>query len=281
MVEHLGLEDPGTVLRERAREFGRALVGGAPWAEVSERVTLLVTAPPTGIDAAANSVALWLIVDPTTARSLPAEFRALGTDKVLIERRRATSGLPAIALTFSTDAALDRLLQSVTRRAMEARWQVRHSEVVTDRLRRAEHFALRAGMLPGDGPERVARGLWVEAHAAARAFPALAGERGAEALPAAGELVAALCRIACFMDDAAYPTTEWLIPAARPTRIGKRIGAWIDGVVPSLGGDETAARRVASSTAQVLAEVQEVLAERHRGRPWLIDPEVFTLRAPR
>ena len=280
------VEDPGAVLRERAREFGRALVGDAPWEDVAERVTLLVTAPPTGIDAAASTIALWLTIDVTTARSLPQEFRALVTDEVLLDRQRAMSGLPAIALTFSTDAALDRLLGSLTRRAMEARWQVRHSVVVSDRLRRAETFALRAGMLPDDGPERVARGLWVEAHAAARAFPALAGEHGtgeraADALPAAGELVAALCRIACFVDDAAYPATEWLLPAARPTRIGKRIGDWMDGVQPGLRGDEAAARRVVSSAGQVLAEVQEVLAERYRGRPWLAEPEVYTLRTPR
>ena len=274
-------EDPAAALREQAREWGRTLLAAAPWANLVERVSLLVTAPPTGIDATPNSVSLWLTIDTPTARSLPAEYRALVTDEVLIERHRATVTMPAVVLSLSTDTSLDRLLQSLTRRAMEARWQVRHSEVVSDRLRRAEHFALRAGMLPDDGPERVARGLWVEAHAAARAFPALAGERPADALPAAGELVAALCRIACFVDDAAYPATEWLLPAARPTRIGTRIGDWMDGVVAALHGDAAAARRVVSSTEQVLAEVQEVLAERYRGRPWLAEPEVYTLRTPR
>ncbi|MFA7250272.1 MAG: hypothetical protein WC273_11660 [Dehalococcoidia bacterium] len=274
-------EDPSAPLRDLAREWGRALVADEPWADVAERVTLLVTAPPTGVETLTNSVSLWLTVDSTTARSMPAPFRGLATNEVQIEHQRATVSQPAITLIFSTDAALERLLQSVTRRSMEARWQVRHSEVVTDRLRRAENYALRAGMLPEDGPERVARGLWVETHAAARAFPALAGPRGADALPAAGELVAALCRIACFIDDGAYPATEWLIPAARTTRIGKRIGDWIDGIAPAFGGDELAARRVASSASQVLAEVQEVLAERYRGRPWLAEPEVFTLRTPR
>lgn len=274
-------EDPAAELRERARECGRALIAKAPWEDIAERVTLLLTAPPIGIDAAPNTVSLWLSLDVPTARSLPQEYRAIVTDEALVEQQRATSDAPAITMTFTTDTALDRLLQALTRRAMEARWQVRHSEVITDRLHRAENYALRAGMLPDDGPERVMRGLWVEAHAAARAFSAVAGERPGDALPAAGELVAALSRIACFVDDGAYPATEWLLPAARPTRIGKRIASWLDGVTPALGGDAAVARRVASSADQVLAEVQDVLAERYRGRPWLTAPEIFTLRTPR
>lgn len=274
-------EDPSAALREQAREWGRALIDAAPWADVADRVTLLVTAPPTGLDAAPNSVSLLLAIDTPAARSLPPEYRALPSEDTLVQRHRATASMPAVSLTIVTDNALDRLLQTVTRRAMEARWQVRHAEVVTDRLHRAENFALRASMLPGDGPERVVRGLWVEAAAAARAFPAIGGPRGLDALPAAGELVAALCRIACFVDDGAYPATEWLLPAARPTRIGKRIGSWIDGVAPALGGDEAAARRVGSSVDQVMHEVQEVLAERYRSRPWLAEPEAFTLRPPR
>lgn len=274
-------EDPSAALREQAREWGRALIEAAPWAEVADRVTLLVTAPPTGLDAAPNSVALLLAIDTPAARSLPAEYRALPADDAIVERRRATSAMPAVSLTVVTDNALDRLLQTVTRRAMEARWQVRHAEVVTDRLHRAEHFALRAGMLPGDGPERVVRGLWVEAAAAARAFPALGGARGSDAVPAAGELVAALCRIACLVDDGAYPPNEWLLPATRPTRIGKRIGTWIDSIAPALGGDDAAARRAGSSVDQVMHEVQDVLAERYRSRPWLAEPEAYTLRTPR
>ncbi len=274
-------EDPSAVLREQAREWGRALIGAAPWGDLAERVTLLVTAPPTGIDAVPNSVSLLLAIDTPSARALPPEYRALLTDEAMVERRRATATMPALSLTLTTDNAFDRLLQSLTRRAMEARWQVRHSEVVSDRLHRAENFALRAGMLPDDGPERVVRGLWVEAQAAARAFPSIMGDRYEDALPAAGELVAALCRIACFVDDGAYPATEWLLPAARPTRIGKRVSTWFDGIAPALGGDEAAARRVGSSTEQVLIEVQDVLSERYRSRPWLAEPEVYTLRTPR
>ena len=274
-------EDPSAVLREQAHEWGRALIGAAPWGDLAERVTLLVTAPPTGIDAVPNSVSLLLAIDTPSARALPPEYRALLTDEAMVERRRATATMPALSLTLTTDNAFDRLLQSLTRRAMEARWQVRHSEVVSDRLHRAENFALRAGMLPDDGPERVVRGLWVEAQAAARAFPSIMGDRYEDALPAAGELVAALCRIACFVDDGAYPATEWLLPAARPTRIGKRVSTWFDGIAPALGGDEAAARRVGSSTEQVLIEVQDVLSERYRSRPWLAEPEVYTLRTPR
>lgn len=273
-------DDPSAELRELAHTLGHALISKAPWDEVAERVTLLLTAPPTGIDAAPGSVSMWLSLDTATARTLPQQFHAIVTDEAMIERQRAVGETPAVTITFTTDTAVDRLLESQTRRAMEARWQVRHSEVITDRLHRAENYALRAGMLPDDAPERVVRGLWVEANAAARAFPSLAA-RAADALPAAGELIAALCRLACFVDDGAYPSAEWLLPAARPTRIGKRIGNWLDDILPALAGDPDVARRVISSTDQVIAEVQEVLAERYRGHPWLVSPEVFTLRTPR
>ena len=274
-------EDPAAALRETGREWGRALVAAAPWEAVAERVTLLLIAPPTGIDATPNGVSLWLSIDTPTARSLPPEVRGIVTDEASVEHRRAAGELPAITLTSMTDSAVERLLQSTTRRAMEARWQLRHCEVITDRLHRAEVYAQRAGMLPDDGPERVVRGLWVDVNAAVRALTALAGARPADALPAAGELVAALCRLACFMDDGAYPDAEWLLPAARPTRIGKRIGDWMDGVTAALGGSAEAARRTVGSADQVVAEVQEVLAERYRGRPWLVAPVVFTLRTPR
>lgn len=273
--------DHATALREQARLWGRTLLAATPWEGLAEHVTLIVTAPATGVEAPPRDAALWLVIDAVSARALPAEYRALAADEAIVERHGATATTPAITLTLTTDALLERLLQALTPRALEARWQLRHCEAVADRLRRTEQLALRAGLLPDDAPERILRPLWLAAQASARALEALPGEQPAEALPAAGELAAALCRIACFMDEGAYPPADLLLAAARPTRIGRRLAAWLDGLVPALGGDAVAARRVTGSLGQALAEVQEVIAERFRGRPWLGESETFALRTPR
>ena len=276
-----GLTDGATAARDRARAWGRDLLAAKPWALLEDRVTLVVTTPPTGVELVPAIAGLWLALDARTARDLPSEYRALAADEVMVQRHRATATAGAVTLTITTDTAVDRLLQSLTPRALEARWQWRHVEVVVDRLRRTEQFAARASLLPDDGPERILRPLWVSAHAAARGLDGLTGDRGIDALPAAGEVAGALARIACVMDDGAYPPSDVLLPVARETRIGKRISGWFDGIVPAFGGDEAAARRVVSSADQVLVEVQDILAERYRSRPWLGEPEAFTLRAPR
>ena len=275
------LSDQAATARERARAWGRELLAAAPWAGLDERITLVVTAPAMGVDVAPATLTLWLVIDVLTARALPPEYRALTLDEALLQRHRATADTPAIALTITTDADLERLLQAMTPRALEARWQWRHVEAVADRLRRTEQFAARAAMLPEDGPERMLRTIWATAHAAARGLDGLAGERPVDALAAAGEVAAALGRIACVMDDGAYPPAELLPLVARATRIGKRIGPWLDDLVPALGGDETATRRILGSREQALAEVAEVMAERFRGRPWLTAPETTALRTPR
>ena len=245
--------------RDRARAWGRDLLNATPWLGLDDRVTLVVTSPAPGVEVVPPTLALWLVIDAPTARALPPEYQAL----------------------ITTDAAVERLLQALTPRSIEARWQWRHVEIVMDRLRRAEQFGLRAGMLPDDGPERMLRPLWSTAHASARALEVMGTDRTREALVAAGEIASSLARIACVMDEGAYPPVDVLLAVARETRIGKRIGPWLDDLIPALGGDEAAARRILGSRDQALTEVAEVMAERFRARPWLADPESFALRTPR
>src|SRR5690606_4587400 len=147
-------------------------------------------------------------------------------------------------------------------------------------LRRAEQYALRAGLLPDDAPERVSRTLWLEAVQAANAIDVLPTAPGAAALPA-GEAAAALCRLACFDDSGAYPPAAYLRAAARGTRLGRRIATWLDDLPRAVGGDEAAARRVVAARDQVLEEARTILGERYRERPWLREPEAFSLRPPR
>jgi hypothetical protein len=278
------MTDDPAALRDQAREWGRSLLEAAPWESVSDRVTLLVVTPPASLEALVvpGHVALWLTIDRPAVRSLSADLaRPLTQDEAVVQHHRAAGDTPAVTLTAMTDEALHRLLQGMSRRAMEARWHVRHVEAVADRLRRAEQYQARAGMLPEDGVERLARTLWVETAVAARGLDGLRSARPAEAIPAAGEAAAALCRLACAWDDGAYPLTEYLRAAAAETRIGRRVAPWLDDFGPAIGGDEAATRRVLGSREQALAEVRAVLGERFRARPWLTDPEAYALRAPR
>ncbi|MCK9485608.1 MAG: hypothetical protein M0R73_02740 [Dehalococcoidia bacterium] len=276
-------DGPVDALREQAREWGRALLAAPPWAGVSDRVTLLLVDPPAGLDdaPATGGLTFWLTLDAEAARSLSPEYRTpLTSDRGVYERPRVPAGAPRVALAVMTDEALHRLLQGTSRPSMEARWQARHSEAVSDRLRRAEQYALRAGLLPDEAPERVSRTLWLEAVTAAR------GLDGIETSPAgilagAGEVTAALCRLACFEDGGAYPPAAHLRAAARQTRLGRRIATWLDDLPRAVGGDEAASRRVVSARDQVLEEARTVLGERYRDRHWLREPEAFTLRPPR
>lgn len=271
-------DGPADALREQAREWGRSLLAAPPWNAVSDRVSLLLVSPPVGLDVAANPAA-WLVIDTAAARSLPPEYaRALSIDAPLVERRRSTAA--ATTLVFATEVAIIRLLEATTPRALEARWQARHAEALVDRLRRGEQFALRAGLIPDDGVERVTRMLWLEASAAARGLDVLT-TRPAEAIATAGGLAAAIARLACFTDDGNYSPAEFLLPAAAETRIGKRLAPWIADFVPALGGDEAAVRRVLGSRDQAMAEIAAVLGERFRDRPWLRDPDAYAFRTPR
>lgn len=278
---------PPLTMSDRAREWGRALLAVAPWEAVADRVTLIVLAPPAGIEDLPDPLRarLLLTIDRAATPSLPPELgRPLHQGEATVRQHHARAGdegsLDA-SLAVISDEGLHRLLQGLTRTAMELRWQLRHAETVADRMHRLEQYQVRAGMLPADGLERIIRALWVEATLAVRGLDPARSDRASDALPAAGEAAAALSRIACAWEEAAYPPVEYLRLVAGETRIGRRIGPWLDDFTLAVGGDEAAARRTLSSREQALHEVRQVLAERFRNRPWLADPEAFALRAPR
>lgn len=267
---------PTSALREQAREWGRALLDAPQWADVPDRVTLLIVSPAAGYDDDARAITLWLTIDIPAARSLPREYEGLARDEVVIERRALTPG----TFVAMSDAALHRLLQGTTRASVEARWRVRHGEAVADRLHRLDEFNVRANMLPEDALERIVRALWLDLHAAAASLDAIEAHPRA-ALPVAGEVAAAIARLAVALEEGAYPPAELLMRAARETRIGKRLGQWLDDLGAAVSGDAAAGRRVVASREQALAEVREVVGERWRSRPWWRDPEAYALRAPR
>jgi len=272
---------PPDALREQAREWGRGLLSAAPWSAVADRVTLLLVEPPAGLyGAPAPAVSFWLTLDQEAARSLPPEYREpLTTNRAVIEHPRIAD-LPPATLSVTTDDALHRLLQGTTRSAMEARWLVRHVDIVSDRLRRGEQYALRANLVADDAPERIVRGLWVDAVSAARALDVMTVDP-AGGLTAAGEVMGALCRLACFDHGGSYPPSSYLRAVARETRLGKRINPWLDDLTKAVSGDEVAARRIIGSRDQVIEEARTVLGERYRNRPWLRDPDAFALQPPR
>lgn len=270
--------DPADALREQAREWGRALLAGAPWSNVSDRVTLLLVEPPAR-HPATDGVTFWLTLDTTAARGLPDPYGpALSTDRAVVEHPRHPS--MRITLAVLSDEALHRFLGGTTPAAIEARWQARHHEVISDRLRRGEQYALRAGLLPDDAPERITRTLFLDLVSAVRAIAPLE-VHPADSLAAAGLASAAACRLACFDDAGNYPPAEHLRSAAADTRLGRRIGPWLDDLVSAVGGDDAAARRSISAGPQVIEEARLILGELYRDRPWLRTPEAFALRAPR
>ncbi|MCK9495084.1 MAG: hypothetical protein M0R75_06255 [Dehalococcoidia bacterium] len=270
--------DPADALREQAREWGRALLAGTPWTGVPDRVTLLLVEPPVRFPST-GSVTYWLTVDTAAARGLADPYGpALTSDRAVVEHPR-TPGLN-VTLAVMTDEALHRFLGGTTPAAIEARWQARHLEPISDRLRRGEQYALRAGLLPDDVPERVTRTLFLELVAAVRALAPLEVQPSA-GLAAAGAASAAACRLACFDDAGNYPPAQHLRAEAAETRLGRRIVTWLDDLVRAVGGDDAAARRAVSAGDQVIEEARTILGELYRDRPWLRTPEAFALRAPR
>ncbi|MPZ99077.1 MAG: hypothetical protein GEU80_07005 [Dehalococcoidia bacterium] len=274
-------QDPASALREQAREWGRDLLGAAPWQQLAPHLSLLLTSPPAGIDlpAAPAGIDAWLLLDASEARLLSAPQREpLLRDGVTVER---PSGASRIGLTVMTSEAAGRLVAGTTRRSLEARWLVRHAEPLHDRLRRGEQMAAVARQLPSDAPERITRALWLQTVQAVHALGAVAASPPAVVLPAAGEASAALCRLSCVVEDGTHPPLEWLLPAARETRVGRRVASWLDDLGASFGGDEAATRRVAAAREQVLREVETVLGEHWGDRPWVRAPEAAALRAAR
>ena len=274
---------PDDALREQAREWGRAVLLRAPWEPLTERLSLILVAPAADakLDVSPPSAAFWLLLDRASAGSLPDAIRQpLTTRGAVIEQHAATTSTPAIELAVRTVEAVERLIEGTGRRDFELRWTLRHAEAVSDRLRRLETLATRSRMLPPDGLERAVRGLWLDAHASARALWPLAAAPD-HALAAAGELSGALLRLACLMDDGAHPPAELLCSEAAETRIGQRLGGWLDDLGAGLAGDEAAARRAVNASAQVLEEVRTVLRERYADRDWLRSPVEYQLGSRR
>jgi hypothetical protein len=168
-------------------------------------------------------------------------------------------------LTVTVLEGLERLLEAVSRPALEARWLVRHAEAVHDPLRRLEALSAHASTLPADDAlERAVRPLFLQLVSALNAL-----DSGGVA--AAGEAAAALARLACTLDAGGHPPLDWLAEAARHTLVGPRLGIWLDDLPRAAAGDEGAQRRVLRARAGVrrtpAAPVRRRLAECARGVP--------------
>ena len=277
-------DDPSAALREQARERGRRLLADAPYAEFADRATLLLTSPPTGLALTTppHVAAFWLLVEADAARALPDPMRrALMSGGSYVERMRPAAAARELAvdLTVSSDGAA--AIAGSGRRALEARWAIRHAEALHDRLGRHAQLIAAANRYPDDAPERIVRSLWLPAVSAVRALWVLGDAPAAVALPVAGEASAMLCRLACVFDEGDHPTPDLLLPAARQTRIGRRIATWLDDLAAALCDDAAATRRVGAAAEQVLREVTGVLGELYRDRAWLREPEAYALRPSR
>ncbi len=264
------MTDPDTQ-REAARAQGRTLLEDAPWHEVADRAALLLTDPPTDLEVTATP-GYWIVVERDVSRSLPSDLAQplYRGDPVV----RTIDGLGRLEVL--TLEAARRLVEGVSRSSIEARWRVRHSEPIADRLRLQEQLAASATQLPSEAPDRLVRALWLEAHAGLRALP---DANARASLVVAGETRGALERLACFLEGGAYPPAAYLEAAAAPTALGQRLGGWFAGLAQAAGGDEAALRRTAGSVDQVREEVRTVVRQHLGVHGWLTDPDAFWLRA--
>lgn len=272
--------------RTRLAEAGRALLEAAPWDEVASRALLVLVRPPAVEWAATSAPALlWLILDGAEARALRPELRnPLVRDGSTLVHVPASDATPAMQLAVLTSEAVARHLEGVTRRSLEMKWLARRAQPLHDPLHRFDSLAGMAARLPADALERVARPLYVQA---AQSLEALAGTPlpasgvdGGAMLPAV-EAAAALCRLACVLDGGSHPPTEWLLPAARETALGKRLASWLDDVPTAVAGEPRAARWIRESGAGVLREAAAALRAEFAGRDWLDDPIAQTVRPAR
>lgn len=264
--------------RARARTAGLAMLAATPWSEVASRALLLLVRPPAVAWAEAAAPTLWLILDTVEARALPLAVR----EPLLADGVTRSLAGEDVDLAVFTSEATGRTLEASTRHALEVRWALRHAEAVHDPLHRAPGLAAAAGRLPVEALERVVRPLYVQAVSALGALldePA-DGPRDA-ALLLLAEAAAPLARLACVLEEGTHPPTEWLLPAARATRLGRRIAPWLDDVVPAVSGDTRAAQWTRESGAGVLREVAGALHAEFAGRDWLRDPETYALRPSR
>ncbi len=264
------------------RERAAALLAAQPWVEVASRGLLVLVRPPATPWANTSTIsAAWLILDGVEARALPPEFRGpVVRDGAL---RLPASAADGLELAVMTSEGVGRALDGVTRRSLEMRWMLRHSVPLHDPLHRHDSLVGAAGRLPEDALERAVRPLYVQAAAALGALttgvPSIASATSAFLL--LGEAAGALTRLACVLDDGSHPPPEWLAPAARETRLGKRIAPWLDDLGPAAGGDDRAAGWIREASMGVLREAASVLQVEFAGRDWFTDPESYALRTPR
>lgn len=252
--------EPALPIAARAR----ALIEAPPWNDRRYALTLLAVEAPEG--APAGPLRLWLVVDAADVRDLDEDWR----DPLLRHRlRRVRDG--EIETTVVTGDGLEALLDGVSRRALEVRWELRHAHVLHDPSGRAEGLAAAARRIREDTLERLVRPLYLQA---GRALEALSRAHGASPAPderslalAGGEAASALTRLACILEEGAHPTADWLDAAARETALGRRIAPWLDGRSPAV-------------VDAVLGEAERALRGYFADREWLREPEIYALRPP-
>lgn len=261
MSAHEGAPGEGGEATVPLAARARALLEAPPWNDRPYVLTLLAVEPPEG--APAGPRRLWLVVDAADVRDLDAEWR-----EPLLRHRLRRAGDELFETTVVTTDGIEALLDGVSRRSLEVRWEFRHADPLHDPSGRAERLAAAARRLPGDALERLARPLYLQA---GRALEALARAHAAsndasEAL-AGGEAASALTRLACILEEGAHPTADWLDAAARQTGLGRRIAPWLDARAPA-------------TSAAVFAEAATALRAYFADREWLREPEIYALRPP-
>ena len=80
----------------------------------------------------------------SAARALPAEYRGLASEEVVLQRHRA-EGLPEIALTVTTDQAADRLLSASSSAAARAELHAHLNEGGVMRMKALDVIVLAPG----------------------------------------------------------------------------------------------------------------------------------------
>ena len=100
-------------------------------------------------------------------------------------------------------------------------------------------------------------------------------------IAAAGEATAAVTRLACFLEEGAYPPPPWLIAAALHTSLGARLTAWLQRIPAAVAGDEEALPWVRDTSVAALAQVTAALRPLFGTTDWFQHPREYALRAPR
>lgn len=261
MSTHDGAPDEGGEAVVPLAARARALLEAPPWNDRPYVLTLLAVEPPEGAPAGPHR--LWLVVDAADVRDLDAEWR-----EPLLRHRLRRAGDESFETTVVTTDGIEALLDGVSRRSLEVRWEFRHADPLHDPSGRAERLAAAARRLPGDALERLARPLYLQANRALEALARAheASSAASEAL-AGGEAASALTRLACILEEGAHPTADWLDAAARQTGLGRRIAPWLDARAPA-------------TSAAVLAEAATALRAYFADREWLREPEIYALRPP-